>query len=146
MKKSFIISFFVFIVIITIASVASSRSDTMTSDNSFPMNSDGQTYGSLGGINTIEEAPDLIEAQGVDGTFGYVLKTDLLGGKLKSPEDDISSIEGNVQLPLYDLDGKTVIGTFEISKAREVKYSKENMSAEEYNKMLNGIETHRPEL
>ena len=95
----------------------------------FPVNDRGQTFGSGGyGI----DSPDLILATGIDGTFGYVLSTDLhsYGPGLdepQSPEEALiymkqfeelvkdAQARGDVYvyyIPLYDSDGQTIIGEF----------------------------------
>lgn len=82
----------------------------------YDVNNNGETYGSLLSEYTIGEAPDLISAVGTNGEEGYVRAEDL------TPE--VSSIEealeqeienGEVRtIPLYDVDGETVIGEFEL--------------------------------
>lgn len=82
----------------------------------FPKNNNGQTYGSAADASSPEMEPELISAEGVDGTKGYVLKKDLDGEKPKSPEEAIAIQNrrppGGVDIPLYDVDGETVIGVF----------------------------------
>jgi hypothetical protein len=88
----------------------------------YQKNEKGQTYGSgLDAVSTDTE-PDLISAYGVDGTLGYVLSKDLRGlrGDLpKTPEEAVAkqrNAPASRTIPLYDVDGKTVIGEFKISK------------------------------
>ncbi|MBP1996205.1 hypothetical protein [Paenibacillus eucommiae] len=85
---------------------------------SYPKNKNGQTYGSAADAASPETEPELISAIGVDGTNGYVLKKDLDGGQPKSPEEAIaiqnSRPPGGRDIPLYDVDGETVIGVFHI--------------------------------
>jgi len=77
-----------------------------------------QTYGSSADVSSPETEPDLISAIGVDGTQGYVLKIDLDGELPKSPEEAIAiqnnRTPGGRDIPLYDVDGETVIGVFHI--------------------------------
>jgi hypothetical protein len=84
----------------------------------YPENENGQTYGSAGDATSPEIEPELIRAIGVDGTEGYVLKKDLDGKQPKSPEEAIaiqnSRSPGGRNIPLYDVDGKTIIGVFHI--------------------------------
>ncbi|WP_152392844.1 hypothetical protein [Paenibacillus guangzhouensis] len=84
----------------------------------FPKNKNGQTYGSSADATSPETEPELISAMGVDGTTGYVLKKDLDGEQPKSPEDalaiQISRSPGGRDIPLYDVDGETVIGVFHV--------------------------------
>jgi len=84
----------------------------------FPRNSNGQTYGSaLDGIS-LQTEPDLIEAYGAGGTFGYVRSLDLHGKMPRTPEEALAqerSGAGKVRkIPLYAVDGKTVIGVFNV--------------------------------
>ncbi|TJY40812.1 hypothetical protein E5161_16875 [Cohnella pontilimi] len=84
----------------------------------FPKNANGQTYGSASDASTPETEPDLIRAYGVDGTVGYVLKKDLDGEMPKTPEEALAMQKnrhpGGRDIPLYDVDGQTVIGVFHI--------------------------------
>jgi hypothetical protein len=81
----------------------------------FPRNEDGQTYGS-----STDGTPDLISAVGVDGTSGYVRSVELMGELPKTPEEAIAqqnkrNAAGNVRkVPLYAVDGKTIIGVFNV--------------------------------
>jgi hypothetical protein len=86
----------------------------------FPKNKNGQTYGSAAFAVSPDNEPDLIKAWGVDGNLGYVLKSDLDGDKPKNPEEAIAQQKlqkGDRTIPLYDVDGKTVIGKFIMSGA-----------------------------
>ena len=89
-----------------------------TKNMNYPKNKNGQTYGSSADASSPETEPELISAAGVDGTAGYVLKKDLDGERPKSPEEAIAiqnsrSPDGR-DIPLYDVDGETVIGVFHI--------------------------------
>ncbi|WP_153047501.1 hypothetical protein [Paenibacillus sp. EZ-K15] len=84
----------------------------------YPKNKNGQTYGSSADATSPETEPELISATGVDGTAGYVLKKDLDGELPKSPEEAIAiqnsrSPDGR-DIPLFDVDGETVIGVFHV--------------------------------
>jgi hypothetical protein len=82
----------------------------------YPKNKNGQTYGSATDATSPETEPELISAIGVDGTKGYVLKKDIDGEQPKSPEEAISiqnsRSPGGRDIPLYNVDGETVIGVF----------------------------------
>jgi hypothetical protein len=85
----------------------------------YPTNENGQTYGS--GLNAIslETQPDLISAEGEDGTSGYILSADMFGEMPKTPEEALAQQSkrkvGDVRkIPLYAVDGKTVVGVFNI--------------------------------
>jgi hypothetical protein len=84
----------------------------------YPKNKYGQTYGSSSDATSPETEPELISAIGVDGTKGYVLKRDIDGEQPKSPEEAIaiqnSRSPGGREIPLYDVDGETVIGVFHV--------------------------------
>lgn len=84
----------------------------------YPKNKNGQTYGSAADATSYETGPDLISATGVDGTTGYLLKKDIDGEQPKTPEEALaiqnSRPPGGYDIPLYDVDGKTVIGVFHI--------------------------------
>ncbi|OAB25880.1 hypothetical protein PMSD_26835 [Paenibacillus macquariensis subsp. defensor] len=84
----------------------------------YPKNKNGQTYGSAADATFPETEPELISAIGVDGTKGYVLKKDIDGEQPKSPEEAIaiqnSRSPGGRDIPLYDVEGETVIGVFHV--------------------------------
>lgn len=80
----------------------------------------------------IETEPNLIWACGTKGESGYVRSSDLNGNMPKNPEEAIKITQENEgkssEIPLYDKDGKTVIGSFRISvthgtglKAEDIK-------------------------
>lgn len=74
------------------------------------VNENGQTYG----IES-EDSPDLVAAQGIDGTYGYILSNDLYGPEFSTPEEAVEwqkKHKGKRVIPLYANDGKTVIGEF----------------------------------
>ncbi|WP_144940629.1 hypothetical protein [Paenibacillus sp. 32O-W] len=64
------------------------------------------------------QEPDLIRAEGGDGVVGYVKASDM-NPSFSSPEEAIANQEaieeiGYRSIPLYDSDGKTVIGEFKM--------------------------------
>ncbi|MGE6575951.1 peptidase M56 BlaR1 [Paenibacillus xylanexedens] len=79
----------------------------------YPVNESGQTYGKSLDPLVI---PDLILAEGTDGKTGYVLSSDLVGTDPATPEDAVKQQLAQEQddqvIPLYEKDGKTVIGQF----------------------------------
>lgn len=88
------------------------------------MNSSGQTYGPVrdAPVNT---DPDLILAVGDEGVSGYILASDLNGPEFASPDEVSRWLEEHPPdqdrvIPLYESDGKTVIGTFTINAAKVV--------------------------
>lgn len=101
-----------------VATVANA-SPSGESQPTFEINASGQTYGP----GTGDADPDLILAQGTNGQVGYVLRTDLVGPEMRSPDDVARWLEQFPQdrarsIPLYESDGKTVIGSFTIAAAQ----------------------------
>lgn len=91
-----------------------------TSVTNYPKNENGETYGSALYARTVEDRPELIEATGEGGVRGYIRKKDLEVELPKTPEEALAfnkkrQAEGPRQIPLYDVDGKTVIGVFKSS-------------------------------
>ena len=82
----------------------------------YPVNEIGLTYGSGAKASSFETEPDLIEAMGKDGIIGYVYATDLRGPIPNSPAEALAIMEKRSDqgrsIPLYKVDGKTVIGEF----------------------------------
>ncbi len=81
----------------------------------YPTNENGQTYGpNMGDLNLSElREPDLMLAEDENGTNGYVKKEDLNGPQPKTPEEAVKLNEAKSrEIPLYDVDGETVIGKF----------------------------------
>lgn len=98
--------------------IKSTINQSPTNPLHYPINENGQTYGSTANATSPETEPELISAIGVEGTAGYVLKKDLDGIRPKSPEEAIaiqnSRSPGGRDIPLYDVDGDTVIGVFHV--------------------------------
>lgn len=87
----------------------------------YAKNKDGQTYGSSAFANSSDQEPDLVSAVGVDGAQGYVRSEDLNGELPKTPEEAVahnSKLKAERKIPLYDVDGKTVIGEFKIENGK----------------------------
>ena len=85
-----------------------------TSVDGYPINANGETYGSYLDRHKYGYAPDLIAALGDDGTEGYIRREDFapeLGGSLEELRQYQAHVDANPAIPLYDLDGN-VIGTF----------------------------------
>lgn len=85
----------------------------------YPTNENGQTYGpDMGGVNPGElGAPDLILAKGENGIIGYAKKVELDGPMPKTPEEalKLNNLPPRA-VPLYAVDGETIIGNFWIGK------------------------------
>jgi ABC-type transport system involved in multi-copper enzyme maturation permease subunit len=124
---------FVFVLGITVAilsisqTIANSKSHNLSK---YSVNKNGQTYGSSLYATSPSEEPDLIKAYGVDGTLGYVKKTDLYGDMPKTPEEAIARQQRNKVLgstrtiPLYDETGEKVIGVFELQQGESTEVNK----------------------
>lgn len=78
------------------------------------MNELGQTYGSALDATDRASQPDLILAEGNDGTVGYVRKADFYELEPSSPEEAVSMARSDRPhiIPLYDKDGVAVIGEY----------------------------------
>jgi hypothetical protein len=83
------------------------------------VNEAGQTYGPAGGSGSPEDEPDLIAARATNGKKGYILKTDqflidMTGGTTQAELDEYINVTGRADrlIPVYESDGKTVIGEF----------------------------------
>lgn len=108
------------------AAVAQNRSAPASSAQipqvAFERNASGLTFGSAADANSPAREPDLIRAKGTNGKTGYVLKEELdvaNGSSFTSPEEALAwqeSIEGKrIVVPVYAVDGETVIGEFELA-------------------------------
>lgn len=88
--------------------------ETELNNPDYSVNEQGETYSDAPyGTGTIQES-DLVEAVGTNGVQGYVKSTDL-EPTFSSPEEAIAYQEANKDgrsIPLYESDGKTVIGEF----------------------------------
>lgn len=87
----------------------------------YERNEHGQTYGSTMNLVSEAQAPDLVLAQGEDGTVGYVLYSDLHAQPATTPDEVEERIQSRSYaqekvLPLYDSDGVTVIGSFVVGQ------------------------------
>jgi hypothetical protein len=87
--------------------------------SAYEVNENGETYGCSGAnALAIGEEPDLISSIGSDGTLGYVRATELYLEEPNTPEEAVAISQQNINgrsINLYEKDGVTIIGTFEIS-------------------------------
>lgn len=104
------------------SSVMSSPADGKTPP-SYQSNDSGLTYGSAIEAVSPESEPDLILVVATNGREGYSYKTELdkATGAIdfKSPEEAIAWQEANagpIAVPVYEKDGKTVIGEFVVGQ------------------------------
>lgn len=85
----------------------------------YSINEQGQTYGRGTYPSGVKIEPDLVGAVGTNSTQGYVKSTDLEPA-FASPEEAITFQEANKDgrsIPLYESDGKTVIGEFIVKES-----------------------------
>ena len=94
-------------------------------DHIYETNENGQTYGSAMYAPSRDKEPDLVLAESLDGVEGYVYTSDLNGDLHNSPDELLAITARNQEIwdnapvgqvviarfiPLYAVDGKTVIG------------------------------------
>lgn len=106
------------------------KSPLISSGTSYSVNQFGQTYGSALYADTFDERPDLMAAIGDDGVAGYIYTDDLKSENPKTPAEAVARQEMYEALianwdgqeaivvrtiPLYESDGRTVIGDYNIS-------------------------------
>lgn len=109
--------------IVTLGSTKSSLLKSKGISNyKYQINEYGETYGSAIYAEILGKEPDLIAAIGIDGTYGYVRSSDLTPPAPRTPEEAVAQNNvGDKLIPLYDKDGRTVIGQFRII-AGQVEY------------------------
>lgn len=96
----------------------------------YAVNTAGQTYGSALSARSHKERPDLISAVGSHGTVGYIYSSDLDAGEPITPSEALTQqtrIEELIEgcdgeeiivfrtIPLYDVDGITILDEYNIS-------------------------------
>lgn len=88
----------------------------------FPVNESGQTYGSAsqvsvppdydGPIDDLREYyPDLVLTVSSEGVEGYIYLDDFFPLSISSPENAESKMSEDTPIIVYELDGKTRVGT-----------------------------------
>jgi len=121
-----------FCAVIALSALVLSAMPEFQMKSGYPVNENGQTYGPV----TLDDQsktirPDLILAQGVDGTDGYILETDFDDcSPLEKPQNPEEAMDYMRQLeilredafvrgdpylyylPLYDSDGTTLLGLY----------------------------------
>lgn len=112
-RKVKILTSLVAVAVLAAAIITISSADTL---KHYPKTANGQTYGSVVDQAKAGGLPELIMAVGIDGTEGYIKKSDL-PAQPKNPEEALKQkadreAKGPYTIPLYDIDGKTVIGAF----------------------------------
>lgn len=84
----------------------------------YQVNANGQTYGSALGATT---PPVLVRTYADSGAVGYVYFAQLFsasGGDVQTPQEALAwdaRANQSISIPVYEVDGTTVIGTFTIS-------------------------------
>jgi len=94
---------------------------TLTEEGAYPVNEQGETFGSLMLSDITHEIPDLISAKNANGISGYIRHDDLRPAST-TPEGlaaYYAELEADNTIPLYDLRGN-VIGAYEISENEEM--------------------------
>lgn len=98
----------------------------------YNLNANGKTYGSASMASNESELPDLIGVVGENGTNGYIMKSDFILEQPASPDEVPEYMEkkrkiekqGGYKVPVYDVDGVTVIDEFTIGgNSSEIEYS-----------------------
>ncbi|MDQ3223419.1 MAG: peptidase M56 BlaR1 [Gemmatimonadota bacterium] len=89
--------------------VGASADDSEPSPADFPRNAKGMTYGSA--LDS-EVEPQLVEAYATNGRVGYVLSIDLNEEVAANPTEALQRNAGGFTIPVYTVDGTTIIGEF----------------------------------
>jgi hypothetical protein len=90
--------------------------EEIASRTEYAVNDNGETYGSALSADTIGMEPDLIAAVGTNGVNGYV-RAEELAPEVSTIEEALALMgeNGSIRtIPLYAVDGTTVIGQFDI--------------------------------
>lgn len=90
--------------------------ETLTENGAYPVNAQGQTYGSAELSRIVGCEPDLLAAVGIDGVEGYILRTDVRPELNTFKEIDAyqkaMASRTDCTIPLYDAEGNE-IGRFQ---------------------------------
>jgi hypothetical protein len=85
----------------------------------FPVNKNGQTYGSSQDSVHPDDYPDLIGVFATNGKEGYVYYKDLYNDEMIFTDAELKELNEKgiyeIYVPVYEEDGKTVIGEFAVS-------------------------------
>ena len=123
LKKRKNIIIFAFVLGLIVSLTATNIFADKTKKPAFPVNANGQTYGSDMGIENPEDAPDLILIRASNGKEGYSYKEEVYAQNTyadyevklekfreamkKDPDVKVITLHS---IPVYESDGKTVIG------------------------------------
>lgn len=81
-------------------------------------NENDQTYGSAYVAQVTGNMPELVSAVATDGTLGYVYSQDLQFATPSNPEEALAlnaQAATNPTIPVYAVDGTTIVGTFQFT-------------------------------
>lgn len=96
--------------------------ETLTAEGTYPVNAQGQTYGSTALSKVVGYEPDLLAAVGIDGVEGYILRTDVRPELNTFKEIDAyqkaMAARTDCTIPLYNAEGKE-IGRFQYGEKLE---------------------------
>ena len=130
-KKIFMV-FILFLIGLTVGTVIYVSADNYINQSfaptpHYPKNENGETYGSALDSTSLETEPDLIKAYGEDGNIGYIRSEDLYGAQPRTPQEALEMQDkesGEKEIPLYDKEGKKIIGKFKIQGGNSTEYQK----------------------
>lgn len=91
-------------------SASSYRNQSLAPAPKYPKNESCETYSSALDATAPETEPNLIKAEGVDGTIGYVRSADLKGNQPKNPTEAIE------QQSKVKEDKKIITGVYTLNK------------------------------
>lgn len=80
------------------------------------VNEEGQAYGSALFVDSTADIPELVAAVSKDGVKGYIYSDEVYLPSTNTPEEAAAHVIRTQTIPLYDMDGTTVIGEFIINK------------------------------
>lgn len=112
----------VFVLLIAAAPPATEKPGT--AKPLFPTNSRGETYGSVMGLTSLDDYPDLIAAENEDGLEGYIRQSEADAFEPKNPEEALKWQEeymaqgGFHYVNLYDKEG-AAIGKFRMGSSED---------------------------
>jgi hypothetical protein len=110
-----------------VSAAATSTSTTVaTVAPTYPVNSQGETYGSAANAPSPSQLPDLIRVRADNGQIGYITRAAFLGPQL-TPQEVVTlptDSRGNfvapsVVVPVFAQNGTTQVGTFTIQGGQE---------------------------
>ena len=101
---------------------------TAAEKRQYPINAAGKSYGSADADVDPANWPDLILVEATGGSHGYVDRKrldEVTGSEVRTPEEAVAWQKAmdaaqwdEVELPVYDSEGKIRVGTFKVSRSR----------------------------